>query len=294
MELTGTRYFLFAASLVVFVNQFACLYHTDAYEQTIHDATEIMRYCAQTDPQAARLLEIIEKFTAVVANYTPTHRYPAPVLSANLNGLYSRGGSGSRYSREHTGSVASVSSPQGHESSRVNSLTQQGLMNSPPAPRPHRSEFLVPQPPAAAATTGAGDVRMNGMSPQHTTTTTNTTTASPSMAHGMATRPSISSHSTAEGSESMSRDFEFDFNSLWNNWRNGIVHTPNEPTGIASITALFPPMVHGTAPPHSHPPVAPPTTEAAFGPFPMATEPQMSPTGIRGDLPLYRHSSGFG
>ncbi|KAJ4416788.1 hypothetical protein N0V85_002125 [Neurospora sp. IMI 360204] len=48
-------YFLFAASLIVLMNQFASLYYADTYNKTITDAILTMKYCAEIDPQAERL-----------------------------------------------------------------------------------------------------------------------------------------------------------------------------------------------------------------------------------------------
>lgn len=60
-------YFLFAASLIILSNEFFGLFNVESYETRIEHAITIMRYCAETDPQADRLLYILKEFRAVVA-----------------------------------------------------------------------------------------------------------------------------------------------------------------------------------------------------------------------------------
>lgn len=71
------------------MNQFASLYRTDAYADTIDGAIAIMKFCSETDPQAKRVLEIMENFAEVVAKWTKDHTREAPELSKDLSGLYS-------------------------------------------------------------------------------------------------------------------------------------------------------------------------------------------------------------
>lgn len=60
-------YFLFAASLVIFANEFAGLYKVDASDTCMLNAIKIMSYCAESDPQASRLVYILSSFRDVVA-----------------------------------------------------------------------------------------------------------------------------------------------------------------------------------------------------------------------------------
>lgn len=60
-------YFLFAASLVILANEFAGLYKVDASDTCMLNAVNIMRYCAESDPQASRLVYILSSFRDVVA-----------------------------------------------------------------------------------------------------------------------------------------------------------------------------------------------------------------------------------
>ncbi|KAF2432135.1 hypothetical protein EJ08DRAFT_659475 [Tothia fuscella] len=59
-------YFLFAATLIMLSNEFALLYRNDAGDQGIQSSITIMSYCAETDPQASRLLYILGTFRDVV------------------------------------------------------------------------------------------------------------------------------------------------------------------------------------------------------------------------------------
>ncbi|KAF2845843.1 hypothetical protein T440DRAFT_472321 [Plenodomus tracheiphilus IPT5] len=60
-------YFLFAATLVILANEFAGLYKVDASDACMLNAVTIMNYCAESDPQASRLVYILSSFRDVVA-----------------------------------------------------------------------------------------------------------------------------------------------------------------------------------------------------------------------------------
>ncbi|RKU40062.1 hypothetical protein DL546_000525 [Coniochaeta pulveracea] len=66
-------YFLFAASLIVLSNEFFGLFAVQSpnqtYETTIENAIRIMKHCAETDPQAKRLLYILNAFRDVVSEH---------------------------------------------------------------------------------------------------------------------------------------------------------------------------------------------------------------------------------
>ena len=59
-------YFLFAAATVILSNEFAQLHASSAADACIRDAIIIMAYCAETDPQASRLLYILSTFRDAV------------------------------------------------------------------------------------------------------------------------------------------------------------------------------------------------------------------------------------
>lgn len=60
-------YFLFSAALVILANEFAGLYRVDASDTCILNAITVMGYCAESDPQASRLLYILSSFRDVVS-----------------------------------------------------------------------------------------------------------------------------------------------------------------------------------------------------------------------------------
>ncbi|KAM0597330.1 hypothetical protein ACHAPH_005058 [Verticillium nonalfalfae] len=80
-------YFLFAASLIVLSNEFGSVYANPSYELLINNSITIMQYCAKSDPQANRLLYILNSFKAAVAHVreqdmdTPALPGPAPLAS---------------------------------------------------------------------------------------------------------------------------------------------------------------------------------------------------------------------
>ncbi|CCC05925.1 hypothetical protein SMACR_00140 [Sordaria macrospora] len=70
-------YFLFAASLIVLMNQFASLYYADKYIKTITDAISTMKYCAEIDPQA-------ERFSHVTGEWQLSSECPQPFGPSRL------------------------------------------------------------------------------------------------------------------------------------------------------------------------------------------------------------------
>lgn len=186
------------------MNRFASLYHTDAYTQATTDAIEIMRYCAEIDPQAERLLDIMERFSVVVEKWTKDHTYPAPTLSSDLSGLYAPMVGNSRFAADHREWLANMA-PEPRPEHQISSIPHRSSIN---LPLPPLSEMVVSQPPPTSI-----DAKMNGMSPQ--------TMMSPSFGghhHAIPPRTSVSSHSMSDGSESMNGHIEFSFDGLWENW----------------------------------------------------------------------------
>ena len=59
-------YFLFAAATVILSNEFALLYTNNTADMCIRNSITIMAYCAETDPQASRLLYILSTFRDTV------------------------------------------------------------------------------------------------------------------------------------------------------------------------------------------------------------------------------------
>ncbi|KAK3357563.1 fungal-specific transcription factor domain-containing protein [Lasiosphaeria hispida] len=264
-------YFLFAASVVVFMNQFASMYRTDAYAQSTTDAIATMKFCAETDPQAKRVLEIMEKFAKVVTKWTTDHTFDAPELSGDLSGLYSQMAS-PQLSHEQGSSLASMPSPREPDTPRMVGVSHLTSLPGPavplPAvPLPSLSELLIPHHSASHT-----DTRMNGTSPSHPT--------GPSLPPPLDPRPSLSSHSLVDSSMPMDEDIEFDFDGLWSNWINHVVPVSAMPPGIAPLAPQFPPQL-------------PSVGAETYGGFTMPSEPRISPVVISGSLPLY-HSSSFG
>ena len=91
-RLTENRHCVFAAALIVLSNEFASLYHNPDARTSINSAISILRFCAQNDKQADRVLYITESFNKAneqrtSANkrlYLPGRKPPIlPTLSQN-------------------------------------------------------------------------------------------------------------------------------------------------------------------------------------------------------------------
>jgi hypothetical protein len=66
MLLISRSYFLLASALIVLANEFSSLYQNPYAKIYIRNAIDIMQYCAETDPQARRLMFILTEFREVV------------------------------------------------------------------------------------------------------------------------------------------------------------------------------------------------------------------------------------
>jgi hypothetical protein len=88
-------YFLFAAALVILANEFAGLYRVETSDTCILNAITIMGYCAESDPQASRLVYIMSSFRDVVAaqrtrrkqSQNQADSLSLPSISAQLYGV---------------------------------------------------------------------------------------------------------------------------------------------------------------------------------------------------------------
>lgn len=86
-------YFLFAAALIITANEFAELVKHPHGDQHMHSSISIMDYCAKSDPQANRLLWILEAFREVVLQQRErrvrqrqeANQLPPFNLKANIN-----------------------------------------------------------------------------------------------------------------------------------------------------------------------------------------------------------------
>ncbi|KXX76947.1 Filamentous growth regulator 27 [Madurella mycetomatis] len=258
-------YFIFAASLVILMNQFSSLYYAKEYEKTISDAIDIMSYCAQIDPQAQRVLEIMQRFAEVVTKWTKDHTYPAPELSTDLSCLNSQAATSGPASERAIPGPA-TSNLQDHSSLRVGSASDPGLLTPPTIPKLPILEMLSAQTPSAMS-----DARMGGMPPHQTN-------VPPVSLVGA--RPSVSAHSSVEGSESLNGNIEFEFDGLWNSFINHLPPVSTVAPGISNLAPQFPPAV-----------VGPPTEP--FGAYSIPTEPRMQPpTTITGRAPLFHANFG--
>lgn len=221
---------MFAASLVILMNQFSSLYYTEEYGETMQDAMHIVAYCAEIDPQAQRVLDIITRFSEVVTKWTKDHAYPAPQLSTDFSCLYSqsaRSGPASDYT--HSGAAINAGI-QRRSSSQVVGGPDPGLLTPPSIPKVPLHDILSTQ----AQSVGL-EARVNGMTPPHIHI--------PPVS--LVGRTSVSAHSSIASSEPLSGNIEFEFDGLWNSFINHLPPVSSVAPGISNLALQFPPPVIG-------------------------------------------------
>jgi hypothetical protein len=137
-------YFLFAAALILMSNEFALLYLNVAADQCIRNAITIMAYCAESDPQASRLLYILSTFRDVIVQQRDqrarqqqsANQLPPFNLKANVNPY------GSQFQHQATpgsarfGDQAGITLPSVTNVASVGSLNGNGHITSSPL-NPH-------------------------------------------------------------------------------------------------------------------------------------------------------------
>jgi len=234
-------YFIFAASLVVLMNQFSSLYYTDDYSQTMRDALDIVAYCAETDPQAQRVLDIITRFSQVVTKWTKDHAYLAPKLSDDFACLYNQTArSGTSSESVHQGPALGTGIQRRTSSQPVNG-PDPGLLTPPSIPKVPLLDILSTQ-----ASGPALHVRANGMSSPHAQIPPVTLVGG---------RSSVSAHSSIASSEPHSGNIEFEFDGLWNSFINHLPPVSSVAAGINNVALQFPPPVIGApTEPYDKPP----------------------------------------
>lgn len=227
----GCRYFVFAASLVILMNQFSSLYHTKDYAKTMADAIDIMEYCAKTDSQAERVLDIISRFSKVVNKWTRDHTYSAPELSdfSCLRRQAARSGPSAEHTKpRHAGLTLQDQGP-----SRAVNVPDPGLLTPPTVPKLPLLGILSTQSPGAVP-----EGRVNVMSPLHT--------GFPQVSLVGAAPSVVSGHSSRTSAEPLSGNVEFEFDGLWNSFINYLPPVSTVAPGIGSLMPQFPPPVIGT------------------------------------------------
>ena len=214
------------------MNQFSSLYYTEDYGETMRAAIGIVKYCAEIDPQARRVLDIITRFAEVVSRWTQDHAYQAPRLSDNLSFLYSQT---SRFgpTSEHFNPGA-ASSTHARNLSRAVGAADPGLLTPPSIPKMSLLDILSTQPSSAVL-----EARVNGMTPPHIPIPPG------SLVGG---RPSVSAHSSITSPEPHSGNLEFEFDTLWSSFINHLppVSSVVAPTLSSLAMQQFPPPVIGT------------------------------------------------
>jgi hypothetical protein len=213
-------YFLFASSLIMLSNEFFGLFNVENYETCIEHAITIMKYCAETDPQANRLLYILTEFRAVVAEKGQSTRHDsgntAPKISstpsstfdpmANLTGVYDT------LSRSNsTYDVSSMGDPKLSNLSRHNSLASMAV--------PALSEASSSRSSVLGSKVDNG-MQMSGITPPHSNS------ASMASQNVEYYRPLPTPGPTAlEPTEPLGDSSVIDFDSFWQWSLNGMSGT---------------------------------------------------------------------
>ncbi|RYP45923.1 hypothetical protein DL768_007791 [Monosporascus sp. mg162] len=179
-------HFVFTAALIILSNEFAPLYHNPDATTAIHNAISILRFCADEDAQADRVLYIVETFhQANVRRPATARRLSIPGRKIpNINTL------------SHNAHYDPILHLFHHEDSEhlaaIPAIKERPVMGHivPPS-----SSIPSMMPPALQQPSPEGSVSLNG---------------------GMGAAGSgipPSSLETLSGGES-----EFDFDTLWSNW----------------------------------------------------------------------------
>lgn len=229
-------YFLFAASLIMLSNEFFGLFNVENYETSIEHAITIMRYCAETDPQADRLLYILTEFRAVVAEKGQSTRQDpasaAPKISstpsstfdpmANLTAVYDNPSS-----RSHSAyDIAPMGEPNLCHPSRHNSLASMAVPALSEASSSHSSV------PGSKADSVA--VQLSGITPPH-----NSNSASMASQNVEFYRPLPTPGATAlEPTEPPGDSSVIDFDGFWQWPLNGMSGTGAPMCGEAGIPVV--------------------------------------------------------
>ncbi|KAI0388637.1 hypothetical protein F5Y17DRAFT_190133 [Xylariaceae sp. FL0594] len=192
---------VFAAALIVLSNEFAMLYHNPEARVSINSAIAILRFCAQNDKQAERVLFIVESFDKANEErpsdakrlLLPGRKTPTLATSSQCSNFDPVKYFFRSVNREGAGAPVTASTFAGEESI---------LVHSTPAP-------VAPMAPLIPSTT-------QQPSPE----------GSVSMSSGITTTTT----GLAQGVDSMSGpDAVFDLDTMWSGWNNASnmpVHHP--------------------------------------------------------------------
>jgi hypothetical protein len=226
------RYFMFAASLVVLMNQFSSLYQTNDYAETMSDAIKIVEYCAVEDPQARRVLDIIQRFSQVVTTWTKDHAYPTPPLSSDFSCLSVpavRPAAPTATMSQHGSDAGDLS-----RRSSAHQLTGAPIPGLPPT-TPAVAKAVIRDPLASSQPTDAmlEAAAINGAtSPQQVRIP---------MGAFVGNRASISGPSSMSSAEAAPNgDIEVDFGAMWNHFINYLPPVSTVASGITSFAVQFP------------------------------------------------------
>jgi hypothetical protein len=197
---------LFAATLIVLSNEYAALYHNNQYDSLVASALEVLSYCAQSDPQAHKLLIIVRSFRDVVQklhNGTNNHSRPLHILTSDRSLTESLGSltCGLRGFLDHQ-IVNGMSGPSRRTS----------LVTGDAHRQPHfKSHSTAPMP---NLDTVSGPRPFVPTTPSNSSSTSSRTTTNANY-HGGSGSGSVKIESDISDSIGGEHDVNFHFSSLW-------------------------------------------------------------------------------
>jgi hypothetical protein len=251
----------------------------------------VMQYCAEIDPQAQRLYDIMIRFSKVVDNWRKEYTYSGPVLPDRTS-LYSpiatggfqqlpheRGHPHSMSASSTIGSITGTQLPSMRQIPGISGLTSPTVLPRLAAISDHPS-LISHSPPQISHHTSAilHDTRMEGISmtpPPHTSAATTlpppTSLLSPRPGGGMlgvhhSPHHQTQHHPIMDNSEPLSGDVDFEFDTLWN-WGTtapalpvsttpvGVGQGSGGPLGMGNLISPFHPPMHPGAAAAAPPPM---------------------------------------
>ena len=200
------RYFLFAATLVVMSNEFACLFQHQQYNTSIANAIEVMDYCSKTDVQANRLLFILKSFQDVIKGRADSFEMGYRARSLQLD--MSDGILG--------GPLAVLAGVSSSSSSSISARKQSSNASFPTDSRKHSAAFSHASPKQHIPNTCTKLLIFDNPRPDYIRAASASSSAS---GHTTSTQPRAARsgrvESEGERPESLSGEQEFDFDSFW-------------------------------------------------------------------------------
>lgn len=258
--------FLFAAALILLSNEYAMLY-SNATDQYIRQAITVMSYCAETDPQASRLLYIMTTFKDVaMQNRDQKSR------SGNNAALFSNQNHGQPFSGASQAPASMPASSQPEQYSHLSNMLPSFQYGNAQTPVTTSSY----QPTALAFSESPHQLSASHSVPQHVRS--NSASTSPSIANLTTPTPAVATPVTlAQATSATTANHDIFSSMLDLGVQDGASNVPDEQIDFDALWAWPTPGV-GT-PRFQHNPM-----DGVSRGTPAGAEGQVVPDGV---VPLY-------